>query len=414
MIDMISCSELFKSDKINTYYEFLFAMALAAECGRRGEVLDMRMMKIRSKSMLSNNDIQYMHYLKSIGCISDGSDTVYDYDDFKDLSYIFPVDFITEDYDVLFEDKGNEYYWCTDYAYKKYSGKYATDVLKRLNIGDTIMNLAAHMLISFFLGEREERKIRFYFKNLEVKTVHLYLDLLACCKKIESLRNRVILDFDDIYLDSIEDLDFYIHYNCALHADSIKKWSLSEKMDFFKSYGLKKGSIVALYERSRMSNNNPLGVITWAYIIRIDDYCEDLNSGAGWYVTRFCVNKTIEESDDDYYGIDEEYRDCFSDLLNPKLPSSKAYLDFSSTGIGEYFYDESYIMMPLERGEKVVKKVSVDGKLATVEMDEIDAIYWIMKEYGVSFDEDLYKSYYNDGKPLLYDLYDCTPVRFAK
>lgn len=408
---MISCSDLFKSNKINYYYEFLFAMALAAECGRRGEVLDMSMMRIRSKKMLSNQDILYMYYLKDKGYIFDGSKNK-DSKDYSELSYIFPTEFVTEDYNKLFKESSTEYYWGTDYAYKNYSRKYFDVVLKRQNLGSTVLNLVAHILICFYLGEREYKPVRIYYKHLEVKTVHLYLDLLACVKRIASLRDFVILDFDDAYSDNADDIDFYIHYNCALHAQTIKKWSLKEKVKAFESYGLGVGSIAVLYERDRMTNNNPLGVINWAYIVRIDSYSDDINNKPGWYVTRFCVNKTIEEYDDDYMGIDYEYRKDFSDLLEPKLPSSKSKLQFENTGIGEYFYDdECFILMPLERGEKVSKKVSIDGKIVVVEMDEIDAIYWILKQFGVKFDSELYKKYYNDGKPLLWDMYDCTPVR---
>ena len=39
---MISCNDLLKKNTIDSYYEFLFTMALAAECGRRGTALDMR------------------------------------------------------------------------------------------------------------------------------------------------------------------------------------------------------------------------------------------------------------------------------------------------------------------------------------------------------------------------------------
>lgn len=41
-------------------------------------------------------------------------------------------------------------------------------------------------------------------------------------------------------------------------------------------------------------------------------------------------------------------------------------------------------------------------------MSQIDAIYYLLKQYGISFDEKLYKLMYSDGKGFTYDLYDCT------
>ena len=66
---MIKCENLLGINTIDTYYEFLFCMALAAECGRRHTVLDMSTMRITDKSMLSDDDIAYMHYLRNEGCI---------------------------------------------------------------------------------------------------------------------------------------------------------------------------------------------------------------------------------------------------------------------------------------------------------------------------------------------------------
>lgn len=414
---MLRCEDLLGTKAVSTYYEFLFVMALAAECGRRGTSLDVRNIRILDKDMLSSDDLDYMRYLKEIGSLYDGSKDcgIYERNSDEDKvekrpKYYIDVDSITALYSKLFEDREDCYYWCTDYAFKEYD-TYANSLLHKKQIDNTILHLTAHMLVCFKFGERKQKLIKFYFKNLEVKTIYMYLTLLACSRSIPTLKGIVEIDLDKVYIDSIGDIDFNILYGTAIHAKRIKKWSCDEKFKAFHKYGFQKGSIAVLYERGRMSESNKIGSIVRASIIRIDDYNEDLYSRAGWKVTKFSVNKTIEEMEDDYYGIDEEYRDAFVDLLNPSLGRNTSFLSFETVGIGTYFSDEEYIMMPIERDEIVQKKVSIDGKTAIVELDDVDTIYWILNQYGVDFDKDLYKKYYNDGKPLKWDMYDCTPVR---
>lgn len=410
------CNELMGKNSINSYYEFLFAMSLAAECGRRGFPLDMRDMRIFAKDVLSDDDLAYMRYLKSTGCIFDGTNNTakplsfIEMENVKNSKYYFNMEAITNLYDVLVKEEEDYYVWDTAYAYKYYGG-YSRDILNKRRICNTIMHLMAHLLISFKLGERVLKPVKFCFRTYEVATMYMYLDLLACSRTIDSLKDLAIIDLDANYTDNIGDIDFNILFNTAIHAKTLKKWSCSEKFEAFKKYGFEKGSIAVLYERGRMSESNPIGSIIRASIIRIDDYVEDLYSGAGWYVTKFSVNKTIEELEEEYYGADEEYRDAFPELLNPSLGRAKSFLSFESVGIGTYFLDEEYIIMPLERDEKVSKKVSIDGKSAVLELDDIEIIYWILNQYGVEFDTEKYKKFYNGGNPLMWDKYDCTPVR---
>ena len=70
---LLGCEKLLGKSVLSAYYEFNFAMALAVECGRRGDKLDMTGIRLFDKNMLSNSDLEYMHYLKDKGYIYDGS-----------------------------------------------------------------------------------------------------------------------------------------------------------------------------------------------------------------------------------------------------------------------------------------------------------------------------------------------------
>lgn len=405
-----------EKNTLDTCYEFLFALALSAECKRRGASLDMSMMRISDKDLLSADDIAYMHYLRDNGAIYDGVIREVEDKKYKDkslesnLKYYCNMEAITTLGDKLFNEENDKYYWDTSYAYKSY-GKYAKELLHKRKIGSTILHLMAHMLVSFKLKEKEDKLVEFYFKTFEVATLYMFLDLLACERTLKVLKGRVKISLDEDYSDRVGDLDFNILFDTARRAGRLKKWSCEDKFKFFEKYGFKEGSIAILYERGRMCESNSIGTIQRSSVIRIDECITDLKKGAGWKITKLSVNKTIEESEGDYYGIDEEYRSIFSDLLYPKIGTMSTFMPFSGVGIGTYFLDEEYLMMPIERDEKVMKKVSIDGRLATIELDDVEAIYWILKEYNVDFDDTLYKEMYNEGKPLMWDNYDCTPVR---
>lgn len=51
------------------------------------------------------------------------------------------------------------------------------------------------------------------------------------------------------------------------------------------------------------------------------------------------------------------------------------------------------------------KRITIDGKEGDVSMSSIDAIYWLLCQYSIEFDRELYRNMYNDGKDLMWDLY---------
>lgn len=401
---MIKCDILFEKKTIDSYYEFLFAMALAAECGRRGLSLDMSMMCLLDKGMLSKDDLDYMHFLRDKGYIYDNSnpETRDKYKSYDLPTYYFDVDSVTNLYFVLFRDDSEYYYWDRKYAEKNYSKDYIISILNIRRLGNSLIHLVAHMLMCFKMHEREEKPMKFYFATTDVNTDSLYLNLWACHLTIPSLKKLIFIEFDENYVRSLGDMDFSILYNTSKHANRFKKWSCSDKFEAFRQYGFQKGDIAILYRRSRFSKNNQLGKIATASVIRINDFSEDLKSKPGWYVSSYAIKSTLEERLQEYYLTDESIRDI---IFDGKLHSITEYLNFNNVGIGSYFYDEDYLLLPIEKNNTRLNLVIIDGKYSMVEMDNVDTIYWILNEYQVDFDKDMYRNHYNNGKPLMWDIY---------
>ena len=103
--------------------------------------------------------------------------------------------------------------------------------------------------------------------------------------------------------------------------------------------------------------------------------------------------------------MDEESKRLFSDILNkPPLVRSRS-ISLVSMGIDEYFGAEELILTALDPSEMVVKTISVDGQHATVDMSGVDAIYWLLCQYGIEFNKKLFKERYGTDKDFLWDMF---------
>ena len=173
--------------------------------------------------------------------------------------------------------------------------------------------------------------------------------------------------------------------------------TLSEKLDVMKRYGMVEGAILLLWKRSGMCENNEYGHITGAKVFRLDEIGDNFLG-----VTTIAVNKTKEEIKMDYYDIDESIRYLFVDLLDKKPHMESSELNIFDVGIDNYFYDESKFITLLDESEKVFKTVTIDGKEVRMKMSGVDAIYWVLCQYGIEFDRELYKRMYfhGDSEPL--------------
>ena len=168
--------------------------------------------------------------------------------------------------------------------------------------------------------------------------------------------------------------------------------------------------IAILYTRDKVSESNRIGKITDSAVVRIDGV-KKTKSGYLLQVTRFNLNRTIEEKEEEYMGIDEEHRELYVDLLKAKMRSSSANYEFIDIGIGDYFYDEDYLLFPIDKNEFITKTITIDGRLANVELSEVESIYWTLCQYEVDFDRELFREFYNNGELLMWDRYDGTPKR---
>lgn len=394
---MVKCEKLIGRNYFESYSEFYLALCFAAEMQRRGSKLDMTSMSV-DKSMLSSFELDYFNYLKSVGAIYiDGMKEIDVVLDPSSISYYMDMNDITFMKDNMFEVRDGMYYWSTEVMDKPVDMK--PMYFKRLpSIGNLLMHITAYIIIGEYLGELNRRKFYVKFDGIEAKNTYYYINLYSCCSTMEWFRDFMVLDID--FGSSNVDINYSIFWNNGRVAGRSKHWGINTKHELMKKYNMDVGSIVVLWNRSSMSVSNPAGKITGTTIARIDEIGDDFLG-----VQTIALNKTKEEQISDFNTIDEDMQNLFTDMLNYKPAQFTKVLSMYEIGIENYFKDEYMFITLLDKSEKVTKRVTINGKTVDINMSGIDAIYWLLCQYGIEFDRELYRRMYNDGNLLMWDEY---------
>lgn len=386
------CKDLFKKSSFSTYSEFYFAMAIAAECGRRGGYLDMSGMRINT-NILSKSLITFYKYLRQEGYIkTETQKEETEKIDKEDVHQYFEMSYITDNLDVLVEVKESSYVWDFDWCRNHYK-KHIAYFTNLSSFEKVVMYITACMVVRIYLGEIPKKVLVLRFRDYIAKTVYNYINIYSCIKTLPWLNDMV-----EINTDTSADLDYYVFWDEGSISGKNKLWSIPEKKEFMKELGMQVESVVILWTRKGMVKSNPGGRIESAMVGIIKEIGKDFIE-----MDAIALNKTKEEVALDYYSIPKDIQKLYGDLLNFKPAVFSKNLQFPSLGIENYLYDESQFITLISPTEKVNKIITIDGKQVQREMRCVDAIYWLLCQYEIDFDRELYKSMYNNGEDLLWD-----------
>lgn len=407
---MIRCEDILQKTRVDNYSEFLFAMCIAAECYRRGTTLDMRNVLISDPELLSDKDKDYFNFLRKIGCIFDGVNQIQrisqDSEEFKELEepdYYFNTKYITELESKLFRNDVKGYYWSHEWGMDCYGSEYALMMRKRY-MGKMLMHFLAHMMVAFYLREKERKPITIDFDAHDSKTIDNFISIYSCCQSMPWFGELVKLKFHGDPIDN----DLYLLYSNSWNAGRFNRHTVTQKVKAMKKYGMQIGSVIIVYDRGRISKSNEVGKIQSAIIGIIRDFSVKKNYQLD--MDLIALSKTKEEVEDDYYSIEPEYRYNFMDLLSFKVPKRRELIPLYNVGVCDYFFDETKLLGLIDKSELVEKTITLNGEVVQKEMSAVDAIYWLLCEYEVEFNHDLYRKMYNNGGALLWDICGSQPV----
>lgn len=395
---MLVCEEYFKRNYFESYSEFYLSLCIAAELGRRGTYLDMSTMRIE-KNIIPTIQLDYFKYLVSKGYIKVGEAKLSEVSTVG-LSLYFDLSFIDKVQD-LFKVEDDRYVWEYDWCCSNYdmSPRVKNDILSRSTLGNSLLHIIAVYLMGIYFEDIEKKPLHIELDSMTIKSSYIYVNVISCCKTLDWFKSLVIVNTDLSEFKNM-DLDYSIFFNNCRAANRYKKWSASEKIEIMKSIGMCVGSILVLWKRKGMCATNPAGKIVSSIIARVDEIGKDFIG-----VKLIPVNKTKEEVRIDFETIPDDKRYLFTDMLSYRVNDRNAVLSIYEVGIDNYFMDEYMLLTKIDTREYVAKRITVDDKESDVTMSNVDAIYWLLCEYEVDFDRELYRKMYNEDKPLMWDLY---------
>lgn len=382
---------IFRRSDFKSYSEFYLALAIGNRLYERGMALNMDGMFVNPE-LVPNDMIKYYKKLINDGAITlsmyeKGTLTIEEAGTFVDTSYFNKIE--------LVKDNGATLDWSFDWvksAYGEYSSVFSKEFTK---LGNTLVHVVADHIVNV-LADGVKKKLVVHIDSHKAKSSFIYVHIVSCLKTLNWLNDYIELDID---LDGYKvDLDYSIFCNNGYVAGYYRMYSVNEKLALLEKYGMQEGAILELWTREGMCDNNKFGHITEVSVIRIDEIGDDFIG-----ITSIALNKTKEEIEQDYYDIDESVRSLFVDILGKKASQSLTELKLYGVGIENHFYDEEKYITKIDTSAsaEVTKLVTIDGKVRSVKMSEVDAIYWLLCQNEVEFDKELYKKmYYTDSEPL--------------
>lgn len=385
--------EIFRRGHFRSYSEFYLALAMGNVLKNRGYSLNMDGMQVDADAVPKD----MIKYYKRL--LNDGAITLSMFESSKADLELAQSDIDTSYFNriPLAQDNGETLDWTLEYARDTY-GDYGRVFLEFLKLGNTLIHLVAYHLVSVIL-DGNKKKLVLHFDSQKAKSTFVYVNIYSCLQTLDWIADYVDLDID--FGDYRVDLDYSIFCNNGKVAGHHKIHTVSEKIALLEKYGMVEGSILELWSRDGMCENNEFGKVTGVTIIRLDEIGDDFLG-----VTSIALNKTREEVMQDYYDIDESVRSLFIDMLSKKPNQSSTELNLHGVGVDNHFLDEDKYLTLIDESAEVFKLVTIDGKVGNVKMKEVDAVYWLLCQYGIEFDRELYKEMYFHGKEPLWDMYN--------
>lgn len=392
----IKARELFKDGYFHSYSEFLLALSIARMLKEKGYILDLSDMTIE-KDMVNEGTMEYFKIVLALGCIYLGEGVEVPQLDEEEEKRVLDISYFN-DIPLYYKEDG-VLYWDLEWARENY-GDYIRKFFNLNEMGNMLLHVIAKYLVDSILGSESAKKLVLKIDSRLVKSTFVYVNIYSCKETLGWFNECIDLDID--FENLKVDLDFSIFCNNGFMSGRHKYYSVDEKHELLKKYGIQEGSIILLWRRSGMCQNNVFGKIDSSIVARVDEILEN-----SIYVTTIAVNKTKEEVRQDYYDINEEYRYLFMDILDKKPYVDCRELELYTLGIENHFLDEEEFITVLDVTEKVEKMITINGEVRLLEISGVDAIYWLLSQYEVDFDRDLFKSmYYPKDKEPLWDMYN--------
>lgn len=276
-----------------------------------------------------------------------------------------------------------------NYSYLKpkhylYQVSYSLIVLWFAFYLDVITDSDFHLKVKGLNSELAESSILYYFKLFE----YLPIEYTISSKDIDTINSQLYVEMSR----------FQGHMTKEVLL-------ISEKKDLFEKQGYQEGSIVFLYEKSYITNeevrgrggsNKFLNKVHLAKITKVTDTEVQFHT--------YNFYKTVEgmlESYEELPTTIQELYGSFIEFLEPSLSVSRVEIGWDTLGVNyaqnnNSMYYEHYFITKVESVYSVpITVISESSRFETTHLPIEVATAYLLYSYGVSFDEGLYSSTYS-------------------
>lgn len=398
-MNVIYLKDILHKEYVETYSEFYLSLALAKVAKRLfGYAVDMQGIRI-DEAYLTDTSLQHFKDLVSSGYILMGNDISASCSDDEAIEESMDVNVSYFKNEKLFDEGEDKDYWNFEYAEKTYDRKNYLAFCEFKKLGNTMLSLVSYHMLQWYLGYKPYKVLHIDIEDIWSRNMLLYTSIYSCKKTMPWFDEYIELVVEADKKNEI-DIDYHLFCNNAYMCKKLGAYNAKEKIELMKKCNMSEGSILLLFERDGMCSNNKYGNLKSVKMIRLDEIGHDF---IGY--SELPLNKTKEEAFQDYMDIDEDLRYMFSDVLDVSPRISSGVRTLYNVGIDGYFsQEEEYILTTIDPYAKIAKTITINGSIGKVLMSEIDAIYWLLCQYGIEFDKELYKEMYSGGKDLMWDI----------
>lgn len=364
--------------------EFYFMMHVAKELERRGGSLDLTGMALDWSSV--NDEYKFLfNSLQARGGILAGGQVPVSGDaegvSDVDVAFFGDVELFGKDH-----AEGREILlWSTSYA-QQYYGEEGVHFGGAKRLRYYLFQLVAfHFIESLVSGNPQTLEI--ILSPTETKNFYLYDDLLLINETLGLFRGLMHLELTDA--ENVE-VDLYLHAHMAQQKGTYKSWTLPEKLEQLKQLGVQEGSILHLWERKGVRRGSKVGEIPGVFLVRVDKIGDTQIQ-----FSKLGATKSVEELRLEWASIDEDVRNKFgsyTDVLN-RAPVIES-VSILSLGVDMYFYDENYLLTPLDYNEEVEKPLTHEGEIVRATLSARKMFYIMLNQWKIPFDRELYVATY--------------------
>lgn len=236
--------------------------------------------------------------------------------------------------------------------------------------------------------------------NYELAYTHMVLSsFILLNEETSACSGWCFFNFDEsVSPQRINHLGYSAWYAKGVEQGYLRRYYTSrEKYEYARNMGIQVGDIVYLYERKVGQKLNFLKEISGFHFAKVLAYGKDCIS---LYI--FNTKKTKYQGKVDYanYNMTTKAMYNFTNPYESVNATEKTY-DWTDMGVEYCMYGEQFFITECSRDDGKVMAVQYgDWTPLRLRLNSVELIYWILKDYGIEFNEERFLSKYFMDKPL--------------